>query len=501
MDTASCPIPRPLPLTVEMSDGARLSVLRYPSSTGAPAPAVVVITPYRKESALHMELLARPIAEGYEVLVADVRGFGGSTGTYGGVLSPREIDDGVELLEWIAAADFCTGRTALVGGSYSGMNQLLIAQRDPRGLRCIAPWVAPSDTYRDMWKRGGIPSHTAWGAGTFLNSQRPEAQAAILQAFYRDIVGTGLDGELFRASSPDPASIRTPAFFGTGWFDYFLSGTIRAFRSLPGPKRLQIGPWSHEPFLTEERRQELSRWLGYWLRDIGDDPCTPDANAVLWCVGAEEFHTHGGWPATSDIAWRRWAPVDEPTTVPILPTAAGVPPPPPTRVHPVVDVSTNSGFRLWGEATTFDSEPCQEPVRLLGPVALHAVLVAKGCADFDLNARLSIVQPDGGVRQLTEGRLRASHRALDDDRSEHAPDGEIVLPWHPHEAAEPVPDDEPVRLVVEIYPIYLQLSPGERLRLGLTLTRSDDSDAPVDATLLPETVVLLPHSASRPETG
>ncbi len=489
-------IPRPLLLTVEMSDGARLSALRYPSSTGEPAPAVVVITPYRKESAMHMELLARPIAEGYEVLVADVRGFGGSTGTYSGVLSPREIDDGVELLEWIAAADFCTGRTAMVGGSYSGLNQLLIAQREPRGLRCVAPWVAPADTYRDMWKRGGIPSHTAWGAGVFLNSQRPEARADILRAFYQDIVGAEFDGDLFRDSSADLSSIRVPAFFGTGWFDYFLAGTVRAFRSLPGPKRLQIGPWSHEPFLTEERRLELSRWLGYWLRDIGEDPCAPDDNAVLWCVGADEFHRRGGWPAASDIDWWRWTPVDEPTAIPILPSITSVPPPPPTEVHLMVDVSTNSGWRLWGEAATFDSEACREPVRLLGPVALHAVLAAEGCSDFDLNARLSIVKPDGGVRQLTEGRLRASHRALDEDRSEHAPGGEIVLPWHPHEAAEPVPDGEPVRLVVEIYPVHLRLAPGERLRLGLTLTRSDDSDVPAEAMLLPETVVLLPRSTS-----
>ncbi|WP_242908096.1 CocE/NonD family hydrolase [Actinomadura terrae] len=486
-------IPRPLPLTVEMSDGGRLSVLRYPSSTGAPAPAVVVITPYRKESAMHMELLAGPIAEGYEVLVADVRGFGGSTGAYHGVLSPREIDDGVELLEWIAAAGFCTGRTALVGGSYSGLNQLLIARREPRGLRCIAPWVAPADTYRDMWKRGGIPSHTSWGAGVFLNSQRPESQTDILRAFYQDIVGTAFDGETFRATSADLASIRVPAFFGTGWFDYFLAGTVRAFRALPGPKRLQIGPWSHEPFLTEERREELSRWLGYWLRDTGEDPCAPEGNAVLWCVGADEFHTRGGWPATSDIDWWRWEPVDGPAAVPILPSITSVPPPPPTDVHLMVDVSTNSGFRLWGEAAAFDSAPCEEPVHLLGPVALHAVLVTEGCADFDLNARLSVVGADGDVRQLTEGRLRASHRALDERRSEHTSDGEVVLPGHPHETAEPVPDGEPVRLVVEIYPVHLRLSPGERLRLGVTLTRSDASDVPVEATLLPATFVLLPR--------
>jgi predicted acyl esterase len=82
-------LPRPVHIAVVVSDGAQLSVLRYPARNG-PAPAVVILTPYRKEAAwFNYHHVA--IEHGYE-----------------GPLSEREVEDGVELLEWVAAQDFCT---------------------------------------------------------------------------------------------------------------------------------------------------------------------------------------------------------------------------------------------------------------------------------------------------------------------------------------------------------------------------------------------------------
>jgi predicted acyl esterase len=130
--------------------------------------------------------------------------------------------------------------------------------------------------------------------------------------------------------------------------------------------------------------------------------------------------------------------------------------------------------------------------RLRGPVALHAVLESSEATDFDLRARLSLVRADGSAQLVTEGRLRASHRALDDTRTERTPGGQVAIPWHSHERALPVPTDRPVALEVEIFPINLELSPGDRLRLGLSLKRQDAVVHPAEATLLPQTRVLLP---------
>ncbi|CCH32819.1 CocE/NonD family hydrolase [Actinosynnema sp. NPDC047251] len=471
------PLPPPARLAVPLSDGAALSVLHHPAGT-SPNPVVVTVTPYRKEAAQNADLVGAVLAAGYDVVVADVRGFGGSTGPYHGVLSDRESRDTVELLEWLADQDFCDGRTAMVGGSYCGVNQLFAAVRKPRGLRCIAPWIAPADTYRDMWKRGGIPSHTAWGARTFLNAQRADTRREGLRHFYHGLVEEEFDTDLFERV--DFAALDVPALFIGGWQDYFLRGTVRGFRQAAGPKRLLVGNWSHEPVLGPELRAELTAWLDFWLRDAGNPP---RQNARLAVFGTDEWVSREGWP---DPRWIRWEPVVEPTPVEPAASLLAVPPGPPTAVHPIVDLATESGMRLWGEDVTFDL-PVTEPTTLLGGIGLTAVLSVRGCADVDLHARISVVR-DGEVLQVTEGRLRASHRAVDAERSEPG------APWHPHDRAEPLPQDEPVVLDVEVYPVHLRLAPGDVLRLGVTVVRADESDGPATAVLLPGTVVLLPGS-------
>jgi uncharacterized protein len=496
MPSINFPAQNPEHLEVPMSDGATLSLLRYASSGSSPAPAVVVITPYRKESLMHMELLQVPVREGYEVLIADARGFGGSSGPYHGILSSREVDDGAELLDWAARQPFCDGRTALIGGSYSGLNQLLIAARRPASLRCIAPWIAPTDFYRDMWKRGGIPSHTAWGARAFLSSQRAETRRRGLQNFYGEIVGEDFDTVLFHRSSPDLSAIEVPALFLGGWYDYFLRGTVRGFREAAGPKRLVVGPWSHDPFLSDEQCDELAAWLGHWLRGEGPDPTAGGANVRLSCVGTDEWETRGDFPDAGGIDWFRWRPVKADRAVPIVPALTATPLPPPSGVDPMVDMTTDSGMRMWGETTVFDLHAAHAPARLLGPVGLRAVVRSDDCEDFDVHARLSIVRPDGQVLPITEGRLRASHRAVDADRSLRAESGDIVVPWHIHTRADPVKPGTPVTLHVEIYPVHLRLEKDDLLRVGLTLVRADESAAPARAVLLPDTTISLPARAA-----
>ncbi|MEU5690852.1 CocE/NonD family hydrolase [Actinosynnema sp. NPDC020468] len=473
----------PEKLAIPVGDGAVLAALLHRAGP-EPAPVVVTITPYRKESGQFEDLTRTVLDAGCHHLVADARGFGASTGPYEGVLSPREIEDGAELLEWTADQVFCTGRTALAGGSYSGINQLLIATRKPRGLRCVTPWIAPTDTYRDMWKRGGIPSHTAWGAGAFLNAQRAATRKAGLRHFYVDLLESEFDGDLFHRTSVDFAELVTPALFVGGWRDYFLRGTVRGFASSAAPKRLFVGNWSHEPTVGPELAAELAAWFGFWLRDEGPDP-TED-NVRLAVFGTDEWETLAALP---EPTWDTWSPVAEPVEVPVAEGLATTPFAPPTTVPLVVDLATGSGMRLWGELAAFDL-PITEPTRLLGQVGLTAALDVEGCGDADLHARISLVR-DGEATQVTEGRLRLSHRAVDRERSVLAPDGGVVVPWHPHDRAEPLPAG-PFTADVEIYPVHLHLEPGDVLRLGVTLTRADESTSDIRARVLPGTAVRLP---------
>ncbi len=54
-------------------------------------------------------------------------------------------------------------------------------------------------------------------------------------------------------------------------------------------------------------------------------------------------------------------------------------------------------------------------------------------------------------------------------------------------------DGEPVDLAIEIMPICQTLAAGERLRLGLTLTRADEGSVPATAILDPTTTLLVPR--------
>lgn len=487
-------------IAVRMSDGVSIAVHLYPGAS-SPAPAVLLIVPYRKES-VGIGMLASLVQEaGYNLLAADVRGFGGSDAPYEGLLSGREIDDGVELIDWIARQPFCDGQVAMIGGSYFGANQVLIAARRPPALRCIAPFTNFVDTYRDMTHRGGIPSHAQWGAMVYLRSQHAETARRGLEHYYLDLMLDPFDNAGHRSRSPETvlSQVTVPALCLGGWHDYFLRGTVRTYLGLGGPKRLVIGPWGHAGF-GPHHQQELIAWLNYWLRDQGLDP-TVGKRVQLRLTGADDWREHEDWP---DPASRRWTslhphpdgllhpvPADEPTQLRVLAHLAVIPqatnPKPELMPDP-----TDSGMAVWGEDTVFDSPPLDDEMIVEGPVCLIARLRATDCNDLDLYARISVLTADGGCQQVAEGRLRASHRTVDLQRSALSPDGDPVMPWHPHDSAEPLVPDQGAELVIEIGPVCHRFAPGERIRLGITLARADEAATTASARLEPGTRLLVP---------
>lgn len=496
----------PIEIRVPMTDGAMIALHRYEART-SPSPTVLTIVPYRKESAGIREL-ARVIYEaGYEFLVADVRGFGGSDPPYEGLLSDREIQDGVELVDWIANQPFCDGQVALMGGSYFGANQILIAARRPPALRCIAPFIAFVDTYRDMTHRGGIPSHTQWGAMVYLRSGHAETARAGLEHYYIDLILDQLDNPGHRARSPETflSQVTVPTLCLGGWHDYFLRGTVRAYLGVKGPKRLVVGPWSHGGF-GPDHQEELVRWLGHWLRGEGADP-TVGNRVRLYLTGAGQWRESEDWP---DLASRSWLSLYPQSNGTLLETASDgssplrvlthlemIPPAPNPKPEHLSD-PTDSGMGLWGEDAVFDSAPSDRETIIEGPLCLVTRLRSTDCNDLDVRARVSIVAPDGTCRQLTEGRLRASHRAVDLRRSLLSPDSVPVVPWHTHLLLEPLPSDEVAELHVEIEPVCHQLARGEKLRLGVTLVRSDEGAVLASALLDPTTRLLLPMAPESP---
>ena len=123
---------------IPIRDGITLSAdVTLPSEL--PAPAVVVRTPYGKSGEMQSKRMDVFAAGGYVAVICDVRGRGDSEGAF----APYSSDgpDGYDVIEWVAAQEWCTGAVATWGGSYGGHLQWLAALEKPPSLRAMVSLV------------------------------------------------------------------------------------------------------------------------------------------------------------------------------------------------------------------------------------------------------------------------------------------------------------------------------------------------------------------------
>jgi predicted acyl esterase len=77
------------------------------------------------------------------------------------------------------------------------------------------------------------------------------------------------------------------------------------------------------------------------------------------------------------------------------------------------------------------------------------------------------VWEDGSSHTIAVGALKASHRALDASRSAVLPNGDVVRPWHPHDAVEPLEPGEIVEMWIELWPMANVFDTDHRIRLSV----------------------------------
>ncbi|MGW7043737.1 CocE/NonD family hydrolase [Streptomyces avermitilis] len=286
-------------LLVPLQDGTRLYARAWRPVTDEPVPALLEYLPYR----LTDETAARDrqrhpwyAGHGYASVRVDIRGHGNSEGMPGDPHTEVETADGVEVIEWLAAQPWCSGRVGMFGISWGGFDALRIAARAPEPLEAVVTVCSPDDRYdHDVHYSGGsvlaVGMH-AWAATMLAFASRPPDPAHVGEVMWRDMWAERLESvtpfihtwlehqtrdDYWRPGDvrEDYGAIRAAVLAVGGWHDPYRDTVLRLVERLP-PDRVRglIGPWSHQypdrglpPGPAIGFLQETLRWWDHWLKD------------------------------------------------------------------------------------------------------------------------------------------------------------------------------------------------------------------------------------------
>ena len=487
-------------------DGTKLAADVFLPDGDGPHPVLVALSPYGKEiQSLPVPpqpptspLYAREIeagdprfltAAGYAHVIVDLRGTGKSGGTYRGWMSEDEGRDAYDAIEWSAAQEWSNGKVGMAGVSYFGAIQLAAAALKPPHLAAIMPLNAPADYYREGSHHGGI-LHTFFDYIYKLYARgRHESEVAasssadelaeivdrltsdpdlsmypglfnmatnpdISPPFF-DLLANPLDGPFYwsRSAYRSYDEIEVPFYTGSGWWAYghmHLRGAFQHYAGIDAPKKLYIeSRVEADAPMDDAYNAELVRWYDHWLK--GADNGIMDEPPIRLHVRGGGWREYDEWPPPGtewvELHLRRFEGLSRD----------------PEPVDGCPDVFTQAPIELQPAVATCDylTEPLLEPLEVIGPAALtlHAALDS---ADTNWMASVLDVHPDGREVELTRGFLKASHREVDESRSEP------WLPFHPHERAEPVEPGRVVEYRIELSPLANVFGPGHRIKLSVS---------------------------------
>lgn len=387
---------------------------------------------------------------GYAVANVDPRGIGHSEGN-ASLFGSQDARDGYDFIEWVAEQWWCNGKVGMSGNSCLAMTQWRIAAQQPPHLVCIAPWEGTSDLYRESLYEGGIPALTfnEYIVGSVTGPNGVE-----------DLVEMGKEHPLwddwYEDHRPDFKKIKIPVYATACWNHFHLRGAFEGFRKIKSKKKWmrahQAFEWP-DAFCTKGIA-DLRLFFDRYLKDI-----------------------HNGWELTPRVrievqdAYDYNYQVDRPeTSFPLKRTEY-------KKLYldaenhamsfdPVERESSCAYESNTGEVV-FDYK-FEEDTEITGYMRLRLWVAAESYNDMDLFVNIQKLSTTGEWLPITLfdephpgawGKLRVSHRALDEDASTS------FQPVHSHLAEEKLEPGEIVPVDIEIVPTSRIWHKGQSIRV------------------------------------
>ena len=469
------------------------------------------------------------VRSGYTQVIVDVRGTGASRGKWQ-ILGPREQQDSVEIIDWVADQEWCDGKVGLVGWSYSAINSLQAADKRPPQLGAVFAVEGCEDIVRDIYITGGMPSAfiPAWLSAVNVLKWVPNPATALRDVLRGDAVGwlhdrlrspatemgsllwgflTARDDRIFDDPyfddrDPQVDRIECPTFTVGAWHDLFGRSATSIYAGLrmePGRKQMLVGDGYHVDAgsgyggrFAPPRLDVLERaWFDRWLKGHRNGiefygPVTMRQQGGTWTSGAafprpevapqrlyladEPSGTAGH---TVHDGTLRSVPAERETSLHVRPDTRGMVSRDMTQVTAGATMAlgrqftTDARFQERG-ALSFTTDPVDTPTPISGGMNLRLNVATTG-HEAIWAVTVNDVAPDGTSTVLTNGALSASNRALDVSKSVYAPDGSLLGAHHylSRKRKLPVPPDEPVRIDIDLVPTDAILQPGHRLRVDV----------------------------------
>lgn len=442
-------------LRIPMRDALTLAADHYAPTAPGQYPTILIRSPYGRNAragsfGLLLSFIGHRFAErGYHVLIQDTRGRFDSQGVFNPYFS--EADDGHATLEWLCSQPWSNGVIGLWGGSYLGIVQWVIAADSP-AVKAIMPAITSTQLHKIVYPDGVLDLglalrwmtifHTLdqvranplkwlsllWDvekiiAPALLHLPVAEADKVALGSnvnfFHQWIEHSDITSELWRENLEKIklAQVTQPTHLMSGWYDFFLRGTLDDYATLRENGRnpyLTIGPWHHfAAIMSLDDLREGLIWFDAHL--YGDRSRLRKKPVRIYVMGANAWRDFDSFPppSTKTRYYLQAASMlaTEPAHASAEPTHYTYDPSDPTPAVGGAIFSITGGRRdnraleARSDVRTFTTSPLREPLEIIGRVRLE--LYAQSSLEYtDFFGRLCDVHPDGRSYNVCEGLFR-----------------------------------------------------------------------------------------------